>query len=666
MCSAIAGGISLGLPFAAHTADAIALVQPAARQSAISPTDAIVFDLTDAISDERKGNLFLQFDGEDVTPSVQLSGRRVTYQPSNRLSVGDHVVKLYEHVGNEKYTELERWVVRVGGQTGDDQQVWGEATGQYNTLLADKNLRGRNHPDTHTANAFLDTNAVAGGTHWDFRAKFNGNYDSIPANNYDDRPWQYGEYLLTGRGFSEHGNAMLRFGNHDVGVSNLLMDKFYRRGASLQLEALEHVRVIGFSQDPARAIGSVNISGVREPNERVSGTQMQFYPLGFDEHFWVEGGYVSGDGRERGRGDALIDDISKSGKGWNLGTEWRGLKDRTRLKGEFAHTHYDYDGDGTMIGPLNDEAARGLASVALWGDLNPATYNEVNWNLTLDAKRVGTYFHAITNNNLPSDQKRVSLTSDFVHDTFTLVADGYVMKNNVNQLVDVPTDKTQGGSVQASFTPSYLGLEVEGLDWFNNSTFTTGAYLHNTFRDKTPAGFLGDNLRYHNSGGNIGWNTNFEQSSLSLTHTYTEYRDKILLSDNQDSHLTELSFSYFPTESFTVSPSLQHERLRYVSAKEQSNYFAGIDVNYIILEDVLTSHTYGSIQLNDSGHDDKQYNVSGELFWRFAEAERNAPGYGIGLNAQYQNVADHANVRSDIGSQYKIYANIKINAPFGW
>ncbi len=646
--------------------DFVRLVEPAGKNIAIAPSSPLIFDLGDDVTAERMGNLFLEFDGEDVTPAVQLNGRRVTYQPASRLSVGDHVVKLYEHVGNEKYTVLKRFVVRVSGEKSEDKHIWGEAAGQYNALLTDRVLNGRNHPDTNSASAFLNSNAVAGGKSWDISARFNGNYDSIPANNYDDRAWQLGEYLLTGRGFAEHGNVMARLGNHDIGVSNLLIDRFNRRGASLQLEALNRFRLIGFAQDPAKAIGSVNVSGIGKSEERVGGTQLQFYPLGLDENFWLEGGYINGEGRERGRGDALIDNISKSGQGWNLGSQWQGFKDRARLRGEFARTTHDYDGNGTLIEPLSDNALHGLAGVALIGDLNPATYDQTSWNLTLDAKRVGTYFHSLANNNFPGDQKRASLVSDFVDESLTVVADFYVLKNNVNQLADIPTDKTQGSSVQTSITPAYFGLDLPDNSWFANSVFTAGAYLHNTFRDKTPAGFVGDNLRYHNSGGNVGWSANFTEYTISLTHNYTEYRDKILRSDNQDSHLTELAISYFPEENFVISPSLQHERLRYVSADEQSNYFAGLDVNYTIIKDTLTNHSYAAMQLNDSGSDDKQYNASSEFFWTIAKAQRNAPGYGIGLNGQYQNVADRAALRSDIGSQYKIYLTLKINAPFGW
>jgi hypothetical protein len=217
-----------------------------------------------------------------------------------------------------------------------------------------------------------------------------------------------------------------------------------------------------------------------------------------------------------------------------------------------------------------------------------------------------------------------------------------------------------------SVTPNYFGFNSEDFSWFGASVFTAGAYTSNSFRDKTPTGFFGDNMRYHNSGANIGWSAAFEEATLSLTHTYTEYRDKIFSSENQDSHMSEIAVSLTPSERFSWSPSLQHERLSYESADEQSNYFAGLDINYEIIKDVLTNHSYGSMQLNDSGNQEKQYNASTEFFWTMLQARRNAPGYGLGLNGQYQNVYDHSGTRNDIGSQYKIYASLKINAPFGW
>ena len=75
------------------------------------------------------------------------------------------------------------------------------------------------------------------------------------------------KYLLQGRSFTENVTTTLRLGNHDTGISNLLTDQYYRRGASAQFDVFDKLLITGFSQDPARAIGVTNVSGVGSPEQ---------------------------------------------------------------------------------------------------------------------------------------------------------------------------------------------------------------------------------------------------------------------------------------------------------------------------------------------------------------------------------------------------------------
>ncbi|MBN8542760.1 MAG: hypothetical protein J0M34_00670 [Alphaproteobacteria bacterium] len=664
--SVVAGVFFYGA--AAYAADVASLP----NNAPLMPDAPLAIDIHTHVSDERLNNLFIELNGADITPEVSLDGRRVSYRPESRLPIGDHIVRIFEHVGDEHYNEVQRFVVRVRGNGAKDAQVWGTASAQYNYLLHDDlepKYTGITGVDPHSGSGYLESNAVAGGQNWDASMRLTGNYDTNEQLNLDKERGQLGEYLLTGRTFTEDMTATLRLGNHNTGISNLLIDQFNRRGGSLQIDALKSLKLTAFSQDPAYAIGDNNLTGVQDGNQRVSGFHAQYYPLGEETHFFVESAYTYGQGREYGGyGDALFDATQSKGRGWMVGSEWQGLKDQLNLRGEFANTDFDYDGEANDLSAINDDAVRGRSIIALIGDLDPRTFDAMGWSLTLDRQKVGSFFHSMANSNYAADQDRYGVTSNFFHESLSITGDLSTSDNNVNSISTIPTDRSNSASVQLSVSPEYFGSAWEKNDWFTYSSFNAGAYSTQQDRKQTPATFNGLDMQQHISGGNAGWSTAFgEELTLNLSHSYSKFTDDVTTDNDQDSGLSELAITYTPNERFSMTPSLQHERQHFKTLGDRSNYFAAVDMNYILIPDTLTNHSYGSVQLNDSGDEDRQYNASTELYWNIRQADKNHIGYGISWSANYQRVEESANTfRFDAGEQFTTYVSFKINAPYGW
>ena len=653
-------------PFCHATAasDVARLVTPSHRQ-ALAPDQAIALELSADLSADQINDLFLDVDGTDVTPDVNLNGQVVTYQPSKRLAVGDHVVRLFQHVGNENYNEVGRWVVRVGAVDATDSKVWGTAQAQYNFSVRDKNIPFT-HTDRHSGSAFLETNAVTGGKDWDTTAHLNGYFDS----NNDHEYVQLGEYLFTGRSFGDTTTRTFRFGNHDAGVSNILIDNFNRRGASVVMDYGDHWQVTGFAQDPANRIGNENISGIERAEQRLYGGHVRYAPLGDAEHLALETSVTYGEGASRSEStDAVSDPVKGKGYGAMAGAQWQNASDRINLRGQFAHSDYDFDGDASLVDAVADNAWSARARVAALGDLNAKTYNPTNWNFTLDARRVGTYYYGPANHRLPADQNRVALTSDFYDDSLSVVTDASLMRNNVNDLVDIPTDQSENLGVQVSVTPDYWMNEDngDGANWWRYSTFTLGGNSTWQYRDRIPVGFVGTDMQQDMQSANAGWSSSLDDDlEMGLNYTYTQFSDDIDATNDSDSHFTELSSTYTPSDRFSITPAFQLEQLNQ-PGDTRSNIFASLEVNSVLIPEKLTNHTYGSSQLNDSGDDDRQYNAATEFFWRLRESELNSPGYGVAFSINYQDVhGGVATPRSDEGEQFKAYVSLKTDIPYGW
>lgn len=639
----------------------------------IFQNDAVVIEINSDVAPARLPNLFVEFDGEDVTPKVTLNGLTVSYKPSSDLQIGDHVIRIFEHIGDEHYNELQRLTVRVQSNGASGAEVWGVATGRYNYLLHEETNSTYNNirrPDRNSGSGYLETNALAGGESWDASAHITGNYDTADWHNQSDSRGQLGEYLLTTRAFGQDSSATFKLGNHNTGISNILIDGFNRRGASMQLDLANSVKITAFSQDPLKAIGNANILGVQDDTERVDGAHIMLHPLGEDTHLLFELAYSYGEGRQRGGyGDAAFDPTKVRGQGSMFAGEWQGLANKVNLRGEFADTSFDPDGKITDVTALNGKAYHGVATYALLGDLDPRTYDEKNWTLTLDRKKIGSYFHSMANNRLPADQDSYSLTSNFNHETLAITGNAWTSTNNVDRFDFIPTDSTDSASLQISLTPEYVGIKPnDSNSWFALSNFTFGLNGTRQHRDKTPAIFLGNDLEQRVKGTNIGWNTALtDKLNLNLSHTTTSFSDSIDSNNNQHSALSEISIGYTPSDRLNFNLSLQYEHARFATSDGRGNYFAGLDVGYVIIPDVLVSNSHGSLQLNDSGNEDEQYNASTELMWTFVQAERNKPGYGIAWSANYQRVEEgYTTVRYDAGNQFTTFLSLKINAPYGW
>src|SRR6185436_2305610 len=99
--------------------------------------------LSSAIGKDQLNNLFVEFDGYDITGMVQINGVAVSYQPPQKLSPGNYLLRLVERMPNGKFVELERWEIRIAGPgIPSKPEISGTLDGQLRQTLSD-NLEGR-------------------------------------------------------------------------------------------------------------------------------------------------------------------------------------------------------------------------------------------------------------------------------------------------------------------------------------------------------------------------------------------------------------------------------------------------------------------------------------------------------------------------------------------
>lgn len=639
---------------------------------ALSPDGAVQFTLSPDIPQDRLNRLFVEFDGYDVTNMVAMNGLVVTFQPAQRLSPGDYRLRVLEKNGAGKFSEMENWTVRVAGAGAGDSTVDGNLDAQYSALVAN-NLRGAQREDPHQLQASLNTVAKTGGPGWDASLQLNGGFDSEARRNPDGNRALLGEYLATARSFSPGLNTALRLGNHDTGVSNLLMDQFYRRGVSGVADIMDRFTLTGFSQDPARAVGTPNPEGFGDPGQRASGVFGRVYPLpSGDKRVFVETGYYTAEGTIRGNGTTVADNTANAGHGWVAAAEGQTPDDRMNLRGDFARSAFDDDGSGALVTEKYDDAERLRFTFAPRGSLKAADANEAQWTLTLLAQRVGTYFRSIVNATLPQDESRLGLSSNYQHGTVSLTGETYVSQNNVDDESALPRDRTCGALGQLSFTPFDLNDKLSPDGWFTYSTFSAGASWTGQKRDRTPAAFAGPGLDQTTWTANGGWTAAFTSATLSLNNVYSNFRDDVTGLNSYDDDMTTLSLSYTPVDRLTLTPAVQYERLDRRNGGVSSKSFLSLDTSATLIPDKLThSFHYGAL-LDSSAAGEQQRNASTTLTWQLKPAAKNDPGIALALSGYYQDLKTSAaaplpaSPQSVPGEDFKVYLQLKISTPFGF
>lgn len=646
----------------------------------------IVLQVAESVSDARYSNFFVQLDGDDITSLVSVTGRTVTYQPPVKLAPGDHILLLVEKKGEGQFVEVARWALRVGdgGASGTGTgpagvagaggeaapAVTGEFAGQYNYLVSD-NLEHDDKVRPHSGTATMNVGAHVSSGHWDTTAKLNGYYDSKERNNApDDDHFMLGEYLVTAQGKYDLLTATLNLGNHDAGISNLLVDQYYRRGISARLDVSHWLRATAFAQDPARAIGNSNVTGIARDEQRGQGGALRLFPLpgSYGERVWVEGATYYSEGTIAGDGAGVPANFSNLGRGWAGAAEAQTLDDKVNLRGDFSQTQFDDDGRAAALKYVRDEAYRGRVAWSPIATLLQTDTSAERLQFVGQYQHYGTFYRSLANLGAPIDEERLSVSGSYLKDSLSVSAETYFAQNNVNDEPLLPTDRGMGALFNVSVQPVFFWGDIDASSLFGRTTWNMGASVARELRHETPAGFLGDGLNQHTLTANGGWTVAFDKVNGTLSHTFTDFDNQAVPIDSYQTHFTELSMTWQVNDRFTVTPAAQMQ-IQQESGPDPvtKQYFASIDTSAIIIPDKL-SHTfhYGAILDNGTAADD-QHNLLTEFVWQVNQASLNHPGVAVSLSGAYDHATrDALPPGSDKDEIYKVFLSLKVASPFGF
>ncbi len=605
------------------------------------PTEPFRLKIPADIPDDTLQSLALELDAVDITAMIEREGDFAIFKPIQPLATGRHELRIVEYAPDGSILELGFWSFEVR-QSALFREYSAAAETQVTTSyrVADEDL------DQPTANRLQAQGSSqvgfsADNGDWHTRGQFDLLLDSIKESQPNGRALDNGEFLLN------VGNRYVdaRIGHQNVGTPSLVMDSFRRRGASLEgrIPAFNS-QITGFSLATRDLSGFSHGLAIGDEDRRVNGITFASNPLsGHTRALYLSGTFLQGRGRDDGGMVASIDgldpDITK-GSAWSLSADSQLFSDRLRLRAEYAGTSYDYSLSDTL-GAEDDTAYSLLAT------FNDVTAHGLNWNLGAEAREIGTFFKSLANQALPSDRRLVRTFGGLQWSTLGLQGSFEQQQDNVENIAQLPWITTDLGSLSLNWSPQ----PKKPSFWLGTPSFNLTYSQQTQNQTRTPSGYLGteaDN-RLQSWQGSI--TASYPRGNWGVALISSSFRDQTGLQSDTDTRGATFDGS-LNLDRLTLAPAINYDQTEDQSTHQTSTGITySLQTSFILLPDKLSGSCFLSLNQNqttDDSIDSDTFSANLALNWLLLAAQRNRPGFELGLSVQYSDFEDNLDATNSI------------------
>lgn len=625
-----------------------------------SQAAALRFHIPADVPIEVLQTLSLEVDDIDVTSLVQREGEFAVYQPPQPLSFGQHRVRLVEYAADGSILERGFWQIEVRKSAAfREAALQANATLDVTRRTADKGLT--NPPRKSQGNGSLNLEGQLADGDWRAAMQLPLLYSS----QSEPREVDIGNFRFD---WQRKGVSAL-VGHHPVGPDSLVMSGFDRRGISLGYTNPDSGAQVGaFAVHGNSITGFQQGLGVGNEENRVQGVLARFYPVRKqDRSLQVSAVYLDGKSPEAGA-DAVGSDDSTGGDAWSLAADGLMLENRLRLRGEYAGTHYDFDGDGGS-GAESDKAFSLLAVYKPW--LQKQVAGEyLDWSYGAEFRRIGTFFRSAASPGSTADRQLTRLFSDLLWGPLQLQGQLAQETDNVNDIATIPRLRTRLGAISASYNPmpeyDEQGQPIVG--WLGQQSYTASAsrQLQRTVKGATASDFTDTGTNALGVSGNF----TYDRWSWGMSYNWTRVHDGSVTgaaptTNETQTHSTGLNASVTLGENYTLSPHLswdvtKHYDLGYTDRGLNSGI--ALDVQFIPGKFTGSlgydmNHNY----LSDDSSNTYDEQVRLNLTWYAIPAREQRPGLTLSLDGNYGNSEDRVMAGND-STSYQVF----LKAAIGW
>ncbi len=618
--------------------------------------------------------LALELDNVDVSQLVRLEtvaeGRIVSVTPPQPLVYGAHTLRLVQYTEQGDILERGLWTVEIR-----QSRAWREAAFAANiTAQAAERISDGELPDLPDSfqgqgGAGLQGRAAAGA--WELTGSANVLYDSHGVQFADDtgegdRDDHFDlEYLFGGR----YQSLSSLIGHHAMEGQSLIMQDFHRRGVSISaVTPNQMVSASGFAFRTEPISGFRYGLGIGNREHRVAGAMLSARPIpGRDQALTVTATYLKGEGEDQnGVGVAGVGSAAR-GDGWSIVAESRVVGDRVRVRGEYAETEFDFDGDSGGFEDRRDDAYDLVVQLVPWRDLSlrgePAYFD-----VGMEMQEVGLFFRSLANPTLPSDKELIRAFSTFQWSGLAVQLQGGREQDNVDDDPLIPTLRNGLAGLLLSFSPPQT-VDENGLPrrrWYGQPTFSFSSQYARQEHVRLPGGFLGTSVDQRVAQHQLDAAFQYDNWGWSVGYGYGSERDLTGVFGDRRSELTSLAGNWRFADRLLIAGQLQYNPIRdSASGITTRSFIADLNAELALLPRRLTLGLNASLNrdgASDDSIDTETATYGFNLTWQALLARGMRPGLALWLRGERQEFEDRLFPAND-RNPYQVFVGVTVNWP---
>ncbi len=640
--------------------------------SATDETGQFVISLEASADDWgiRTQNLIIEIDNVDVTELVSFTSSGFRYDVLQPLEAGFHTLKIYEADSAGDYHLVREYQFEATvGQAG-------VAGGGNLTLESDNSLEvSQRLFDTNISSSIDDTTASgAGNTTLNYEnggwsVNINGNYflESEEEIAQTGNEFDLGEYNARLAYSGDSYGAELNLGHHDIGLESLAFSGFNRRGVSLKTGLFDDtIQITGFSLSSDSLAGVDDISGQKEDSGYVAGGAVAIRPL-WNEIGKIEltGVYFDSKGGEAdfGSGGGLGIDAAPKGQGAALIADTLWYEDRLRVRGEYAYSNVDLDGDDAV---LDKDSANAHAYSFDYDLIRDDGTHDTPTSLKIGARyeRIDTYYYSLANTGLATDRDGFTAYANMYYGSFNLNALSSVFMNNVDDHDDLATDRVITASINGSYSFDPQINEEGEIGWLGTPFMGFGVNYMDANRVETPTGYLGDDTDNHNATLYINFGSSYETWNWQLGYNHALFEDSTNVSSDTANDLIDLSAYWNISDYTSLSIGTQLNRYEQKADSDRTYSVSGnLGLQTTFIPDVLNARLDYNMNLSSGSNDiPDRHLLATEVEWTLIPAEINSAGIALAFRGAMEK--QHGNDDSSLDdAAYEGFFVLKFKAP---
>jgi len=614
-----------------------------------------------------------ELDNIDISDLVTRGENIIQYTSLQPLVGGEHLLKIYAISDDGSHTVVKQYTFMTESGAGGP----GAGAGAF-SFQSDNSLEiSQTVFDVNIDSTVRDTTASGAGSlgvayqNGRWAVELNGNYflETESELSQTGNEFDLGEYTARLNYQAEAFSAEANLGHHDIGIESLAFSNFNRRGISLKTSiADDRLQLTGFSLSSDSVAGVDDVLGQKEDGGYVLGGAIVGRPF-WEEDAKIEltGLYFTSKGGEAdfGQGGGLGEDAAPKGSGGALIADTLWYADRLRVRGEYAFSDMDLDGDDL----LTKEDARAGSFSLDYELIRDDGQAETPLSLKIGGKyeKIDTYFYSLANTGLAADRDGYSLFANMYWGSLSLNGYGSMVQNNTDDNPDIATDRVLTAGIDGSYSFQPQVTETGELGWMGTPYIGFGTNFVGADRDKTPAGYVGDDTDNQTANIYANLGTSYERWNWQAGYTHSFFEDDANVSSDTVNEMVDLSAYWNATDQITFSAGTQFNRYIEKTNSERSyNITGNFGAQAYIIPDTLNARLDYNMNLSSgSGDIPDRHLVTSEMEWTLIPAGTNSAGVAIAFRGAMEKEYGNSDNSLDEAA-YEGFFVLKFKAPLAY